>query len=122
MDKKIRWLRIAYWTAAIADFIIAILVLIPGRMGVTHYVYPMGLMSAVAFSWGVLLILADRHPVERRWTLIPTIVVVALLGIVALHAGITELIPLIRVVPTLGVSIIVLSILIYSYMNARDLR
>ena len=122
MDKKIRWLRIAYWTAAIADFIIAILVLIPGRMGVTHYVYPMGLMSAVAFSWGVLLILADRHPVERRWILIPTIVVVALLGVVALHAGITELIPLIRVIPTFGVTIIVLLILIYSYVNGRDLR
>ena len=122
MDKKIRWLRIAYWTAAIADFIVAILVLVPGRMGVTHYVYPMGLMSAVAFSWGVLLIFADRHPVERRWILIPTILVVTLLGIVALHAGITELIPLIRVIPTFGVTIIVLSILIYSYVNARDLR
>ena len=122
MDKKIRWLRIAYWTAAIADFIIAILVLIPGRMGVTHYVYPMGLMSAVAFSWGVLLILADRHPVERRWILIPTIVVVALLGIVALHAGIMNLIPFIRIIPTLVVTIIVLSILTCSYVNARDLR
>jgi len=122
MDKKIRWLRIAYWTAAIADFVIAILVLIPARMGVTHYVYPMGLMSAVAFSWGVLLILADRHPLERRWILIPTIVVVALLGIVGLHAGLMGVIPLIRVIPTFIVTIIVLSILIYSYMNARDSR
>ena len=122
MDKKIRWLRIAYWTAAIADFVIAILVLIPARMGVTHYVYPMGLMSAVAFSWGVLLILADRHPLERRWILIPTIVVVALLGIVGLHAGLMEVIPLIRIIPTFIVTIIVLSILIYSYMNARDSR
>ena len=49
MDKKTRWLRIAYWTAAIADFVIAILVLIPARMGVTGYGYPMGLVSAVAF-------------------------------------------------------------------------
>ena len=122
MDKKIRWLRIAYWIAAIVDFVIAILVLIPARMGVTHYVYPMGLMSAVAFSWGVLLILADRHPLERRWILIPTIVVVALLGIVGLHAGLMEVIPLIRIIPTFIVTIIVLSILIYSYMNARDSR
>ena len=91
-------------------------------MGVTHYVYPMGLMSAVAFSWGVLLILADRHPLERRWILIPTIVVVALLGIVGLHAGLMEVIPLIRIIPTFIVTIIVLSILIYSYMNARDSR
>jgi hypothetical protein len=122
MDKKIRWLRIAYWTAAIADFIVAILVLIPARMGVAHYVYPMGLMSAVAFSWGVLLIIGDRHPLERRWILIPTTVVVALLGIVGLHAGVTEVIPWIRIIPAVIASIIVLSILIYSYMNARDSR
>ncbi len=122
MDKKIRWLRIAYWTAAIVDFIVAILVLIPGRMGVDLYVYPMGLMSAVAFSWSVLLIFADRHPVERRWMLIPTILLAALLGVVGLHAGLTELIPWIRIIPSSGVIIIVLAILIYSYMNARDIR
>jgi len=121
MDKKIRWLRIAYWTAAIVDFIVAILVLIPGRMGVDLYVYPMGLMSAVAFSWGVLLILADRHPVERRWMIVPTILVVVLLGVVGLHAGLTELIPWVRIIPSSGAIIIVLAILVYSYMNARDI-
>lgn len=121
MDKKIKWLRMAYWTAAIADFLIAILVLIPSRMGVNHYVYPMGLMSAVAFSWGVLLILGDRQPLERRWILIPTILVVALLGLVAVHAGTTGLISLARVIPTAVVTIIVLAILVYSHMNARDL-
>jgi len=121
MDKKIRWLRIAYWTAAIVDFIVAILVLIPGRMGVDLYVYPMGLMSAVAFSWGVLLILADRHPVERRWMIVPTILVVVLLGVVGLHAGLTELMPWVRIIPSSGAIIIVLAILVYSYMNARDI-
>jgi hypothetical protein len=40
-------IRTSYWVAAVADFIIAILVLIPDRMGVTGFVYPMGLMSAV---------------------------------------------------------------------------
>ena len=121
MDKKTRWLRLAYWTAAIADFIVAILVLIPARMGVNDYVYPMGLMSAVAFSWGVMLVFADRRPLERRWMLIPTILVVALLGIVGLHAGFTELLPWIRIIPSFILSIIVLLILIYSYMKSRDL-
>jgi len=121
MDKNVKWLRIAYWTAAIADFVVTVLVLIPARMGVTHYLYPMGLMSAVAFSWGVMLVFADRRPLERRWILIPTILVVALLGIVGLHAGFTELLPWIRVIPASIVSIIVLLILIYSYMKSRDL-
>jgi hypothetical protein len=43
-------LRISYWAGAIGDFLIAILALIPERMGVLSYCYPMGLMSVVAFS------------------------------------------------------------------------
>ena len=72
MKSKITWLRISYWTAAIADFGIAISVLIPERVGLTTFVYPMGLISAVALSWGILLLIADRKPFERRWILIPT--------------------------------------------------
>jgi len=65
MKSKIIFLQIGYWTAAIADFVIAISVLIPERMGLTEFVYPMGLVSVIAFSWGILLIIADRKPVER---------------------------------------------------------
>lgn len=120
MDKKVKWLRISYWTAGIADFIVAALVLIPARMGVTEYVYPMGLMSAVAFSWGVLLIIADRRPVENRWILVPTMLVVALLGFVGLHAGLAGLIPVIKIVPSVAASVIIFAILAYSYFNSRD--
>jgi VIT1/CCC1 family predicted Fe2+/Mn2+ transporter len=122
MDKKITWLRIAYWTTAIADFVVAILVLIPSRMAVLNYVYPMGLMSAVAFSWGVALLIADKKPVDRRWFIIPTILVVALLGVVGLHSGIIGLIPFIRGVLTFIVAVILLSLLIYSYIISRDLK
>lgn len=34
-------LRISCWVAAIADFIIALSVMIPERMGVSGFVYPM---------------------------------------------------------------------------------
>jgi hypothetical protein len=121
MEKKVRWLRIAYWTAAIADFVVAVLVLIPSRMGVPQYVYPMGLMSAVAFSWGIILIMADRKAIERRWILIPTTIVVAMLGGVGLHAGVTEILPFVRVIPVVSASVVVTFILIYSYVNSRDL-
>lgn len=75
-------MRISYWLAAIADFAYAITVLIPSRAGVGEYVYPMGLFATVAFSWGVMLVLADRRPLERRWVLVPTIFVIVSLGIV----------------------------------------
>ena len=80
MKKPVLLLRMSYWIAAIADFGVAILVWIPERMGVTEIVYPMGLASAVVFSWAVLLLVADRKPLERRWILIPTILVVALIA------------------------------------------
>lgn len=51
-------------------------------MGLTYIVYSMGLTSVIAFSWGFLLLFADRKPIERRWILIPTILVVSLLTIV----------------------------------------
>lgn len=80
--KPVLLLRLSYWIAAIADFVIAILVWMPERMGVSEISYPMGLASAMAFSWGVLLLMAGRKPTERKWMLIPTILVVTLIAIV----------------------------------------
>ena len=91
MDNRVKWLRVSYWAGAIGDFAIAILVMLPDRMGVPSYVYPMGLMSAVAFSWGCMLIWADREPIERRWVLLPTILVGAMLllaGIYSIYVGV----------------------------------
>ena len=64
MIKQILLLRLSYWIAAIADFSIAIIAWMPDRIGVSESVYPMGLASAIAFFWGVLLLIADRKPVE----------------------------------------------------------
>lgn len=79
MTRSILLLRLSYWIAAIADFIVAILVLIPERMGEDEVAYPMGLASVTIFSWTVMLLIADRKPMERKWILIPTILVVTLI-------------------------------------------
>jgi hypothetical protein len=112
-------IRISYWVAAVADFIIAILVLIPDRMGVSGFVYPMGLMSAVAFSWGVLLILADRKPIERKWVLLPTILVVFLLGVTGAYAVFIGLLPFSRIIASSAAVVIVLCLLICTYFKTR---
>ena len=119
MKKQILLLRLSYWSAALADFGIAILVLIPERMGLTEIVYPMGLMSAVAFSWGILLLIADRKPLERRWILIPTIIVVALLTIVRIIFALNKTIEFSFVLLIFGVSLIIL--MIYSYYSANKI-
>ena len=117
MKKHILLLRLSYWTAAIADFGIAILVLIPEKMGLTEIVYPMGLVSAVAFSWGILLLTADRKPLERRWILIPTIIVVGLLSIVRIIFALNETIEFSFVFFLFGVILIIL--MVYSYYEAN---
>ena len=79
MANSVLLLRLSYWIAALADFAIAIVAWIPERMAVTEIVYPGGLASVIAFSWGVMLLMADRKPMERKWVLIPTILVVTLI-------------------------------------------
>ena len=118
MKSKIMWLRISYWTAAIADFGIAISVLIPERVGLTAFVYPMGLISAVALSWGILLLIADRKPFERRWILIPTMIVVALLSATRIYAAVIGLIEFSLAFLILG--ILMLSLLVFSYLNSKN--
>ena len=119
MDTKIWWLRISYWAGAIGDFAIAILVLIPDRMGVPSYVYPMGLMSAVAFSWGCMLVWADREPMERRWVLLPTILVAVMLLIAVIYSVYAGAIPLRLVLMNLFLLPAVIVLWSFSYYNSR---
>lgn len=119
MDNNRKLIRASYWVAAIADFIIAVLVLIPARMGVTDFVYPMGLMSAVAFSWGVLLIIADRKPIERSWVLLPTMLVVFLLGVAGIYAVSVGAIPFGRIIGSSTVVVLVLGLLTFTWFKTR---
>ena len=118
MTGSIFLLRLSYWIAAIADFSIAVLAWMPERMGVPQTVYPMALTSAIAFSWGVLLLVADRRPLERRWILPPTILVVALIALARTKfslAGTVEF-----SVPLLLFAVALIFLMAYSYHRAND--
>ena len=121
MNEHRNLIRASYWVAAVADFIIAILVLIPERMGVTGFVYPMGLMSAVAISWGVLLIVADRKPIERKWVLLPTMLVVFLLGVAGICAAIVGVMPASRIAGSSTAVVLVLGLLTYTWFKTRKI-
>ena len=88
MATKVVWLRISFWAGAIGDFAIAVLALIPERMGVPSYVYPMGLLSAVAFSWGCMLVGADRVNLIRtkHGFFFPTILVGVMLLLAVIYS------------------------------------
>ena len=118
MKSKILWLRLSYWLTAIADFGIGISVLFPERVGLTEFVYPMGLMSAVAISWGIMLLIADRKPIERRWVLIPTTIVIGLLTFVNMYAASKHLIGFSLGYLLLGTGLI--SLIIFSLFKAHS--
>jgi hypothetical protein len=122
MKNKIRWLRISYWAGALGDFALAILALSPEMMEVPAYCYPMGLFAAVAFSWGVMLLLADREPVQRRWVLLPTILVGSLLLVAVVYAMYAGVLPLAgsRLL-NLILYPAMIALWIFSYVNAREL-
>ena len=119
MNNKVKWLRISYWVGAIGDFAIAIFALIPQMMDVPVYVYPMGMLSAVVFSWGCMLIWADRKPMERRWVLLPTILVVSLLLVAAIYSMYIGVIALQSKFYTLILYPAVIALWSFSYINAR---
>lgn len=77
----------------------------------------MGLTSVIAFSWGVLLLLADRKPMERRWILIPTILVVGLIVVVGIFFSLNEMIAFNPVLLLFGIGLIILMVYSYYYAN-----
>lgn len=83
MNKTIRWLRISYWIGAVIDGLAAVQMLVPAIFAATNgltdfhpgpeYKYAMGMGISLMLGWTVLLIWADRKPVERKGILIITI-------------------------------------------------
>lgn len=122
MANQVSWLRTSYWAGAIGDFMIAILVLIPERMGVPSYVYPMGLMSAVAFSWGCMLVWADREPIPRRWVLLPTIVVGVMLLLAVIFSVYVGAIALRSVFLNILLLPAMVALWSFSYYNSKDIE
>jgi hypothetical protein len=64
---------------------IAALVLIPALLHHQTYYYPQGIVATVGISWRILLLIATKKPFERRWILLPTILVIFLITIVYAH-------------------------------------
>ena len=122
MNREVVWLRASYWAGAVADVGIGVLTLVPGRMGETAFRYPMGLAAAVMFGWALLLIWADRRPLERRGVLLPTIFVILGLisaGLVAVASGI---LPVGRIIPTSILGAALIALMGFSYINARNVK
>jgi len=120
MQSAFRWVRASFVVGAVVDGVIAVLMLLPGRMGETGFRYPMGLGSTLMLGWTVLLLWGNRKPMERKGllliTICPVISGLVLTGIWAVTAGI---IPLGQALPSWVAGTSVGGLRGYSYAKAH---
>ncbi len=86
MDNKVTLLRASFWAGAILDLLAFLLMLFPALFAWNNrlvdfqpgveYRYAMGMGAPLMLGWTVLLLWADRRPLERRSVLWITLLVV----------------------------------------------
>ena len=132
MKSKILWLRICYWWGIIVDAIAAILMLFPQLfvrfMNVdlgpdAGFSYGLRYGAPLMIGWTILLLWADRKPVERKDVLLitayPVVVGYIILNVYSIVAGFTLLG---QAIPTLISQVGLLSLSTFSYLNARTVE
>ena len=128
-DNIIRWLRISYWVGAVVDFAAGLMMVIPALFAFMNqpgnfqpgndYRYAMGLGAPLMFGWTVLLLWADRKPVERKGILPITLLVVLGEALTQIWGVTVGFVPLGALVPTFILQAFIFSLLLFSYLNAR---
>ncbi|MFX1452150.1 MAG: hypothetical protein ACFFCM_15040 [Promethearchaeota archaeon] len=93
MDKKLIFIRFAYWYGAILDFLVFLdmmmsiifefSVSLQNVSSDNSYKYQTGMGAFLMLGWTILLIWADRKPIERKDILLITIPVI--LGILVMN-------------------------------------
>jgi hypothetical protein len=131
-DNTIFWLRTSYWTGAILDVLAGLIMVFPGLFAFmnkpvtfqpeTDFRYAMGMGAPLMFAWSVLLLWADRKPLERRGVLPITLLVIG--GEVAtqvwgISAGFLGLQPLL---PTFGMQILLAALFLFSTVKSWKAR
>jgi len=125
MDNKIRWLRISYWAGAIVDAYAAIRWMFPemfsGSSADIGYNLGMKWGVALVLGWTLLLIWADRKPLERKdillLTVCPVIVGLMITSVVTFTAGFFGTIQ--DLIVNLSIMTILVVLMTFSYLNAR---
>jgi hypothetical protein len=122
------FLRISYWLGAVLDGAMIIPMFFPRIGGAifgienfrpgNDYRYAMMIGASLMLGWTVLLVWADRKPIERKGiiliTAVPVVIGMILAGAFAVSAG---LIKAGRMIPTWAIQGVLLFMFLYSYFG-----
>ncbi len=129
MKNNIAILRISYWFGAILDGIMVIPMLFPNIGGImfginnfhpgNDYKYAMMIGASLMLGWAILLLWADRKPLERKGviliTMFPVVTGMILSGVYAVSTG---LIRIEKMAPTWILQAVLLLLFMYGYFSA----
>jgi len=131
-NKQITLLRFSYRVGAIFDALVVIPMLSPKIGGMVFgipnfnpgndYKYSMGIAASLMLGWVLLLIWADRKPLERKGVLLLTIFPV-LTGLIfsGIYAVTSDLISVEKMLPTWIMQVLILVLYGFSYHNSQSL-
>jgi hypothetical protein len=131
MQRNLQLLRLSYWIGAIIDALVGVLMVVPFLFGIKEgiadfspgpdYVFAMGMGASLMFGWTVLLLWADRKPIERKGIL-PITVVPVIVGIFAsrLYGISSGFLNLGNSIPDLIIPIILCVLFLGSYYYSSD--
>ena len=121
MDKKIIWIRTSFWIGAFADGFATYRMLFPKIAHGVEYRYALALAASLMLGWTILLLWADRKPLERKGVLLLTAFpVVSGILLAEAYAVFSGIISVEKMLPT-GIFLVGLIVLFsFSYHNARD--
>jgi hypothetical protein len=125
---NVRWLRISYWIGAVADagaaFVMLSQAILAHQSPLTAYVpevpyrYAMGLGGSLMLGWSLLLLWADRRPLERRGVLLITNVVIIGLLATDISAVRVGFVSLTSMAPLLVLQVLLIIVFSISYARA----
>ena len=129
MDRAITLLRISYWVGAVLDAFSVLPLVIPIFGGAVYgiadlsvtmeYRFVSYIGASLMLGWTILLIWADRRPLERRGVLLITVFPVVLgLAFSGLYMMIAGMISITNLVPTLVVQACITFLFLFSYFYA----
>jgi len=128
VKRKILWLRITFWWGIIADVFEVVRMTFPRLfLATTGSILPpdtgfrFGLLygAPVMLGWTLLLLWADRKPLERKGVLlclIPVVIAYILVGVVGIRIG---AVALAAMVPTFVLQMALVTLCLFSYLRAR---
>lgn len=127
---EVQWLRVSYWVGAVADAVCAVAMLAPRWLGAVYgiadfepgsdYRYAMGLGGSLMLGWTLLLLWADRRPVERRGVLLITVFVILGLASAGAYAVGSGLIAPGEMISTWLVQALLVALFVYSYARSHE--